>query len=69
MRLAIGLRPLEAGRNSRSFAYRNIRDLRRKVEATSVTSLSASERGGGGRLKTADSGICVCDSREILNLE
>ena len=63
MRLAIGLRPLEAGRNSRSFAYRNIRNLRHKAEAaTTVT-----ERPG--RLKTADSGICVCDSQEILNLE
>jgi hypothetical protein len=69
MRLAIGLRPLEAGRNSRSFSYRNIRDLRRKAEATSALSLSTSERSGGGRLKTADSGICVCDSREILNLD
>lgn len=69
MRLAIGLRPVEAGRNSRSFAYRNIRDLRRKAEVAAAAAAGTTKRGGGGRLKTADSGICVCDSKEILNLE
>ncbi len=56
MRLAIGLRPAEAGRNSLSFAYRNIRDLMRKQEEDRK------------RLKT-DSGISVFDSKEIINLE
>jgi hypothetical protein len=50
------MRPAKAGRNSLGFAYRNIRDLRRKQEEDRK------------RLKT-DSGISVFDSRELLHVE